>query len=45
MLRGQYGYTACVKLGTTVTQFTDNRDYGTGAVINPDNGSGGSCSN
>ena len=43
--RSPYGYTACVRLGVTVTQFDDNRDGGTGALIAPDNGSGGSCTN
>jgi chitodextrinase len=45
MQRGVYGYTACVRLGQTVTQFNDNRDFVTGALISPDNGAGGSCSN
>jgi thrombospondin type 3 repeat protein len=40
-----YDYTACVKLGITVTSFEDNRDALTGAAVGPDNGSGGSCSN
>jgi hypothetical protein len=44
MYRG-YGYTACVRLGVTVTAFNENRDAGTGAVISPDNGAGGGCSN
>jgi chitodextrinase len=44
MYRG-YGYTACVRVGITVTEFNDNRDAGTGALINPDNGSDGGCSN
>ena len=42
---GVYGYTACVRLGITVTEFNENRDAGTGALISPDNGAGGSCSN
>jgi hypothetical protein len=45
MYRAAFGYTACVRLGTTVTEFTGNRDHGTNALINPDNGTGGSCSN
>jgi hypothetical protein len=45
MYRGAYGYTACVRPGVTVTEFTDNRDAGTGASIGADNGAGGSCSN
>jgi hypothetical protein len=44
MLSG-YGYTACVRLGVTVTEFNGNRDAGSGALIGPDNGAGGSCSN
>jgi hypothetical protein len=43
--RGTYGYTACVRLGNTVTAFRDNRDAATGAIVNPDNGVGGGCSN
>jgi hypothetical protein len=39
------GYTACVKLGTTVTAFDQNTDLVTGAAISPDNGTGGSCTN
>ena len=31
MLKG-YGYTACVKLGNTVTEFDDNRDATTDAL-------------
>ena len=42
MYRGVYGYTACVRLGITVTEFNENRDAGTGALISPDNGAGGS---
>jgi hypothetical protein len=45
MLRGIGGYTACVKLGNTVTQFADNQDFTTTAAITPDNGAGGSCTN
>ena len=45
MLRGVGGYTACVKLGNTVTTFTDNRDFTTGALLTPDNGAGNSCNN
>jgi hypothetical protein len=43
--KGVYGYTACMRLGVTVTEFNDNRDFGTNALISPDNGAGGSCSN
>ena len=42
-LRTRACYTACVKLGVTVTSFDQNHDYGTGALISPDNGAGGSC--
>jgi hypothetical protein len=42
---GVYGYTACVRLGITVTEFDGNRDFGAGALISPDNGDGGGCSN
>ncbi len=45
MQRAAFGYTACVRLGITVTEFNENRDAGTGALISPDNGAGGSCSN
>jgi hypothetical protein len=45
MYRGTYGYTACVRLGVTVTAFNENRDAVTGALIGPDNGVGGGCSN
>jgi hypothetical protein len=45
MYRGVGGYTACVRLGVTVTEFHENRDVGTGALISPDNGVGGGCSN
>jgi Bacterial TSP3 repeat len=44
MLKG-YGYTACVRLGVTVQEFNDNRDATTGALIAPDNGVGGGCTN
>jgi hypothetical protein len=44
MLRG-YGYTACVRLGVTVTQFNGNVDHLTGAALSPDNGAGGGCTN
>ncbi len=42
---GGFGYTACVRLGVTVAEFNGNRDAITGALIAPDNGAGGSCSN
>jgi hypothetical protein len=45
LLRGGAGYTACVRLGVTVTAFDQNRDSGSGALLSPDNGAGGSCSN
>ena len=45
MLRARYGYTACVRLGVTVTEFNGNRDAGSDAPIAPDDGAGGSCSN
>ena len=45
MQRGTYGYTACVKLGVTTAEFNDNRDATTNALIAPDNGVGGGCSN
>jgi hypothetical protein len=45
MYQAKYGYTACVRVGVTVTQFNGNRDAGTGSAINPDNGAGGSCTN
>lgn len=46
LYKGVYGiYTFCVKVGTTVTQFNDNRDAGTGTLIAPDNGVGGGCTN
>jgi Bacterial TSP3 repeat len=45
MLKGAGGYTACVKLGNTVTEFNDNRDATTNAPLPPDNGAGGSCTN
>ena len=38
-------YTACVRLGVTVTTFNENRDAGTGALLSPDNGAGGGCTN
>jgi hypothetical protein len=40
-----YGYTACVRVGVTVTQFDGNRDAFTDALVNPDNGVGGGCTN
>ena len=45
LLRGIGGYTACVKLGNTVTEFADNHDATTNALLAPDNGAGGSCTN
>jgi thrombospondin type 3 repeat protein len=45
MYRGVGGYTACVRLGVTVAAFGENRDAGTAALIGPDNGVGGGCSN
>jgi hypothetical protein len=45
MHRAVFGYTACVRPGITVTEFNENRDASTGALIAPDNGAGGSCSN
>jgi hypothetical protein len=45
MYRGVAGYTACVLLGNTVTEFDANHDAGTGALIGPDNGIGGGCTN
>jgi hypothetical protein len=45
MLRGIAGYTACVKLGNTATEFADNHDATTNALLAPDNGAGGSCTN
>jgi hypothetical protein len=41
--KGVYGYTDCVKPGTTVQEFNNNHDATTGALINPDNGAGGAC--
>jgi hypothetical protein len=38
-------YTACVRLGVTVAEFTDNRDANTNALLTPDNGSDGGCTN
>ena len=35
MHKGYWGYTACVRIGNTVTTFADNRDAGTGALIGP----------
>jgi hypothetical protein len=35
-----YGYVACAKLGTTVTEFNDNRDANTNQLITPDNDGG-----
>jgi hypothetical protein len=43
MRRGVWGYTACVRLGVTVTEFNGNVDDGTGVVLSPDNGAGNSC--
>lgn len=40
-----YGYTACVKIGVTVTEFNGNKDLITGASISPDNGADGGCTN
>ena len=45
MRKGAGGYTACVKLGNTVSEFNDNRDATTNALLPPDNGAGGSCTN
>jgi hypothetical protein len=45
MGRGLYGYTACVKLGNTVTSFAGNLDATTKAALTPDNGVGGGCTN
>ena len=45
MQKALYGYTACAKPGVTVTEFNDNRDASTGALITPDNGVGGGCTN
>jgi hypothetical protein len=45
MYRASYGYTACVRPGITVAAFDQNRAAGTGALISPDNGVGGGCSN
>jgi len=44
MLKG-HGYTACVRPGVTVTEFKGNRDAITGALIAPDAGAGGGCTN
>jgi len=43
--RGVFGYTACVKVGNTVTSFAGNIDLSTLAPIGPDNGVGGGCTN
>jgi len=46
MYKGGYGqYTFCVKVGTTVTEFNENRDASTSALITADNGVGGGCTN
>jgi hypothetical protein len=45
MLRGVYGYTACVRPGVTVSAFDANKDNATAAPISPDNGAGNSCNN
>lgn len=45
IFRARYGYTGCVRLGVTVTEFNGNRDAGTDAPIAADDGAGGSCSN
>jgi hypothetical protein len=45
MYSGAFGYTACVRVGITVTEFNENRDAGTGALVGADNGVGGGCSN
>ena len=45
MGRGIYGYTACVRVGQTVSSFSGNTDLTSGAVIQPDNGAGGGCTN
>ena len=45
LLKGAFGYTACVKLGTTVQEFTGNRDAITDTLLTPDNGNGGGCTN
>jgi hypothetical protein len=44
MLKG-FGYTACVRLGNTVTEFNGNVDDITGASLGPDNGFDGGCTN
>ena len=33
------------RVGITVTEFNDNRDAVTNALISPDNGSDGGCTN
>jgi hypothetical protein len=44
LLKG-YGYTACVRLGVTVTEFSDDRDAIIDALRAPDNGADGGCTN
>jgi hypothetical protein len=44
LLKG-YGYTACVRPGVTVAEFNDNRDAITEALLPPDNGADGGCTN
>jgi hypothetical protein len=44
-MRKGYGYTACVRLGVTVSTFNGNVDDVTGAPLSPDNGFDGGCSN
>jgi hypothetical protein len=44
MLKG-YGYTACIRVGVTVEEFSGNVDHATGAALSPDNGADGGCSN
>ena len=43
--RGVWGYTACVKVGNTVTEFNQNTDATTGAAVSADNGFDGACTN
>ena len=45
MRRGVYGYTACVRPGSTVASFRNNRNFASGRLIRPDKGVGGGCSN
>ena len=45
LIRGVAGFTACVKVGETVTQFDENRNADTNALLGPDNGVGGGCTN